>query len=101
MLKIEDKNYTVKFTIDRIKRIERALGQSFVAMVRASDGFPSIENLCVTVAYGLQDEDGNFIPFDEGNYLVEKAIVELGYNPILAEMEKALERDCPFFFQAV
>lgn len=101
MLKCDEKNYTVKFSIDRIKRIEAAMDQSFVALIRKTGGYPSINDLCVMVGFGLQDADGKTVPYDKASAIVEQMIVNEGYNKVLQEMEKAIENDCPFFFLGV
>lgn len=101
MLKCDKKTYTVKYTIDRIKRIETALGRSFIAMIRQTGGYPAITDLCVIVGFGLQDADGNTVPYEKAADIVEKMIIDEGYNKVLQEMEKAIENDCPFFFQGV
>lgn len=101
MIEVEGKNYTLKYNIGRIEMIESATGIPTMAELNKNSGMFSIRSLKTYFAYGLK-EDGSdiFVPTKRAMDIADALIVAEGYPKMCGLVVQALERDCPFFFQA-
>lgn len=101
MIEIEGKNYVLKYNISRIEMIENSTGKSVLANIRANSGMLSITSLKHYFAYGLKEEGSDvFYPTKKALDIAEQLILRDGYTAVCGVVMEALERDCPFFFQA-
>lgn len=100
MLTHDDKNYEIKLNLRVIKQIEGVLEKGIMAVLRESNGMLSINDLTTIAGYGLYNEDGNRISPAQGIDIAEQFLIEKGYAELITLVVEALERDCPFFFQA-
>lgn len=101
MIEIDGKNYVLKYNIGRIEMIENSTGKSVLADIRVNGGILSIASLKVYFAYGLKEEGSDvFYPTKKALDIAEQLILRDGYTAVCGIVMEALERDCPFFFQA-
>ena len=101
MIEIDGKNYVLKYNIGRIQMIENRTGKSVLADIRVNSGMLSIASLKVYFAYGLKEEGSDvFYPTKKALDIAEQLILRDGYTAVCGIVMEALERDCPFFFQA-
>ena len=101
MITIDDKNYELKYNIQRIGLIEAATGTSVMATMQKNGGMLSINEYELYFAYALKEEGSElFVTPKKGMELAEKHLLEKGYAEAVAYVLEAIQRDCPFFFQA-
>lgn len=93
-------NYEIKLNIKTIKQIEQALGKGIISIIQASNGMLSIAELTTIAGYGMHNSAGNRISPVQGVEIAEAYLMEHGYAELITIVIKAIERDCPFFFQA-
>lgn len=100
-MKIGTKKYELKYSIQRINMIEAATGVPVMASMQKNGGMLGIAEYETYFAYALKEEGSDtFVPFKEARELAKKYLVERGYAEAITEVIEAIERDCPFFFQA-
>jgi hypothetical protein len=103
MLEIAGKAYELTYSLKRIEMIEAATGKPLMAELKGNGGFLSISTLKMYFAYALKcQDDNNYVKIKEGIELAEKLIEDetAGYVSLNVMVLEALQRDCPFFFQA-
>lgn len=101
MFVINDKEYELKYTLKKVETIESVLGEPLMAVLVKNNGMMSISTLKTYIAYGLKDvENGTHLSSQHGMQCAEKIFESHGYAEVSAEVIGALERDCPFLFQA-
>lgn len=100
MLEINGKTYELKYTVGRIRMIEDTLGISLMATMVNANGMLSISQLCTCVAFGLREMGKNYVDFNEGIKIADELLEKKGYANITTTVIEAVQRDCPFFFQA-
>lgn len=97
-LEKNEKEYILKYDINRVRMIENTLKKPLFQMVR-SGGF-SVNELIVLVGYGLMEKDTykRMQPKD-GIKFAEQLLERKGSYLQLSEMvADAIENDCGFFF---
>lgn len=101
MIEFNGKNYVLKYNIGRIEMIEASTGRPVLAEFNQNKGMLSIASLKLYFAYGLK-EDGAaaFVPTREATEIAQRLIESEGYAKVCGLVVGAIERDCPFFFQA-
>lgn len=99
MIEINDKKYEIKLNLKAVKQIETVLNKGLMAILKDTGGMLSIDQLITIAGYGLFNEDGNKVSPTQGTELAEEFLLHKGYAELINEVVKALERDCPFFFQ--
>lgn len=101
MFVINDKEYELKYTLKKVETIETVLGEPLMAVLVKNNGMMSISNLKTYIAYGLKDvENGTHISPQHGMQCVDKLFESHSYTELTGAVITALERDCPFLFQA-
>ena len=100
MLEIDGKTYELKYTVGRIRMIEDTLGISLMSTMVNSKGMLTISQLCNFIAFGLKEAGKDYIDFNEGMKIADKLLEEKGYVNLNVMVIEAVQRDCPFFFQA-
>ena len=96
MLEIAGKAYELTYSLKRIEMIEAATGKPLMAELKGNGGFLSISTLKMYFAYALKcQDDNNYVKIKEG---IEDETA--GYVSLNVMVLEALQRDCPFFFQA-
>lgn len=100
MFKIDEKNYELKYNINRIKTIEQVTGDSIMATLQRNKGMLSLQDLCTMFAYGLKEAGSDhFVAPKKAMEMAEKLIEEDGYVSINMAVIEKLQEDCPFFFR--
>lgn len=100
MLEINGKTYELKYTTGRVRMIEDTLGISLMATMVNSKGMLTISQLCNFIAFGLKEAGGGYIDVNTGLKTADKLLEEKGYVNLNVMVIEAIEKDCPFFFQA-
>lgn len=100
MMTINGKQYDFKFSIARVQMIEKACGAGLMETLVRSNGMLPVQMLLSCVAFGLLGEDGIYIAAKHGMEQAERMVEERGYQTVDMLVVDALQRDCPFFFQA-
>ena len=101
MLEINGKIYEFKYTVGRIRMIEDTLGISLMETMVNSKGMLSISKICNFIAFGLKEKGKEgYVDFNEGMKIADELLEEKGYANITTTVIEAIQRDCPFFFQA-
>ena len=89
MIEYDKKKYELKYNLKRVEMIENTTGMPTLAEMQKNRGILSITNLKTYFAFGLKEAGSDtFVIQSEGYIAVNGVVLE------------ALERDCPFFFQA-
>lgn len=93
-------NYKLRYDIDRIQIIETLIKKPLVAVMQ--QGALSINELMILISYGAIKENANaYEPPKKAMLMVKEMLREAGSYGTLSDLvSEALERDCPFFFQA-
>lgn len=96
---VEEKNYEIKYTINRVQMYERASKMPIMASFAKNDGSFSVSELVSLVSYGLKrtDKEG-FLPLNKATEIATGLIEENGYVRVYQEVITTLQRDCGFFF---
>ena len=101
MLEINGKTYELKYNVGRIRIIEDTLGISLMETMVNSKGILSISKLCNFIAFGLKEKGKEgYIDFNEGMKIADELLEKKGYTNLNLMVIEAVQRDCPFFFQA-
>ena len=100
MLEINGKTYELKYTVGRIRMIEDTLGISLMSTMVNSKGMLSISQLCNFIAFGLKENGKDYVDFNKGMKIADELLEKKGYANITTTVIEAIQRDCPFFFQA-
>ena len=101
LLKIGEKEYELKYSLKRVETIESTTGTPLMASITSSRGMMPLTLLKSCFCYGLKEPGSDsFIPLPSGQVLFEQALTEHGYAGLVSVIIEALQRDCPFFFQA-
>lgn len=101
MIEIDKKNYVLKYSIGRIELIENATGVPTLAEIGKNNGMFSIRALKTYFAYELKEDGAEvFVPTKKAMEIADALILSEGYPKVCGLVLEALERDCPFFFQA-
>lgn len=101
MIEYKKHNYELKYNIKRVRMIEEATGKPTLDIIRTNKGMLTINELIIYTAYGLieQGED-SFVKPRDGLNMAEGMIETLGYPKMIEAVLEAIQRDCPFLFQA-
>ena len=98
---IEDKEYNIEFTQNRIEAIENNLNRSTLDIMYRSNGLMTLKELKTFAGYGLKRTGATaFVNPAQGLKIAEKLLEVNGYTKLLEEVTNAVERDCGFFFRA-
>lgn len=101
MVEINGKSYELKYSLQRVELIENATGTSIMAMFQKNNGLMSINELKIYFGYGLKEEGSDiFVNPKKAIDIAEELIEKEGYTEVVTNIMNALQRDCPFFFQA-
>lgn len=100
MITVNGKEYDLKFNIARVQLIEKACGAGVMETLVRSNGMMPLQLLLSCVAFGLLGEDGIYIAVKHGMEHAQRMVEEQGYQAVDMMVVDALQRDCPFFFQA-
>lgn len=101
MIEYGGKNYVLKYNMKRIEMIESVTNMPTMADLRRTGGMIGLASLKAYIAYGIKEEGADaFLKPKKGLELAESIIESIGYADTCATVLEALERDCPFFFQA-
>lgn len=101
MFKIEENDYELKYDLKRIELIEQATGTSMMSAIASTRGMMGILQLKNCFCYGLKSAGSDtFVQGKKAAELFEKALTEHGYAGVVEIVIDAIQRDCPFFFQA-
>ncbi len=100
MIEYEGQKYELKYSLKRISIIENAIKKPIMSVVQ--NGFLTITELTACLAYGMKKEGADaFLNPRKATEIVEQLLEEDGgYLTLINEVAGALQRDCPFFFQA-
>lgn len=102
MIEIRDKVYELKYNLKRVEMIESSTGVSVMALLQKNGGMFALTDLKTYFALGLKEVGSDvFVKPKEGMDIAEELIERDGYVSADSLVLEALERDCPFFFQAV
>ena len=97
MIEFKEKQYSLKFNLGILDKIERALGQSVMSIVL--QGTMTFYQYFTCFGFALFNADGNKVDFEQGYELAQEYIQFKGYTPAVQEMMVAMNEDCPFLFQ--
>ncbi len=101
MIEYGNKKYVLKYNMKRIEMIESVTSMPTLAGLRRTGGMFGLADLKAYITYGIKEEGADvFLKPREAAELAESLIEENGYAEVCAIVLEALERDCPFFFQA-
>jgi len=101
MFEVEGIEYELKFNMNRIELIEKALGTSVMAIATTQNAMLSIGQIKTFLAYGTKESgDDKFLKAKPAMDMAEKLLEANGYTPVVNLILTQLEEDCPFFFQA-
>lgn len=101
MFTIEDKEYDIEFTQNRIEAIENNLNRSALDIIHRSNGLMTLKELKTFTGYGLKQTGATaFVNPAQGMKIAEKLLEVNGYTKLLEAVINAVERDCGFFFRA-
>lgn len=100
MIEYNKEKYDFKYTILRIEKIEKQMGQPLLSVLINNKGVVSISDLRALYVHGLRKEDGSYAGEKVANESFEKVMEKIGYAEILEQIANAIQRDCPFFFPA-
>ena len=101
MIEYGGKNYVLKFNMKRIEMIESVTSMPTLAGLRRTGGMFGLTDLKAYITYGIKEDGADvFVRPKEAAEIAESLIKENGYAEVCAIVLEALERDCPFFFQA-
>ena len=101
MFEINGKTYVLKYNMKRIEMIENVTRMPTLAELQRTNGMLGISSLKAYLSYGLKEEGTDvFVKPKEGMQMAEVLIESEGYASVCGVVVEAIERDCPFFFQA-
>lgn len=100
MLEINGKTYELKYTVGRVRMIEDTLGISLMSTMVNANGMLSISQLCNFIAFGLKENGKDYVNFNKGMKIADELLEKKGYANLNVMVIEAVQRDCPFFFQA-
>lgn len=103
MFEYKEKQYELKFTIGRLKLIERAAdGKSAMAQLAADDnGMMSLAACERFFSFGLKEAGSDtFCTPQKGAEVCDDMITEQGYSYVIRLIQESLYHDCPFLFRA-
>ena len=101
MFEIDGKTYELKYNLKRIEMIENATGSPTMAEMQKNKGMLGISQLKTYVAFGLKEQCADtLVDVKKGMKMAEALLENEGYIAVNGAVLTALERDCPFFFQA-
>ncbi len=100
-MELKGQTYELRYDMNAIEVIEEATGTPLMVNLGKNSALISLRDLKLFVAYGLKDSDGSAVEQEKAIDIASKLIQEKGYTEICTWVYSAIERDCPFFFQAV
>ena len=101
MIEYNKKSYELKYSINRIEKIEAVTEMPTLAELKRTGGMLGLASLKAYFAYGLKEEGADvFVMPKPAMEICESLIETEGYSEVLGMVLEALERDCPFFFRA-
>lgn len=101
MFEVDGVEYDIKFNVNRIELIEKALGTSIMAIATMQGSMFSITQLKTLLAYSVKESGSDvFLKPRVAMEMAENLIVNNGYVNVVNLVSAQLEEDCPFFFQA-
>jgi len=103
MFTYKDKQYELKFTIGRLKLIERAAdGKSAMSQLAASEnGMMSLASCERFFSFGLKEAGSDsFCTPQKGAEVCDDLIQDEGYSHVIRLIQETLYHDCPFLFRA-
>lgn len=101
MIEYNNKNYVLKYSQQRVELIENATKTPIMANLVVNKAMLTLSELKTYFAYGLKEEGSDiFVPTKQALKIADDLIEIEGYTAVLGAVMEALERDCPFFFQA-
>lgn len=100
MFEIDGKLYELKYNIRVIEQIESVTKQGIVAAIRQTEGVLSVTNLKVYFGFALHNDEGNKVSPEQGMKLAVDLMESEGFMKVNQAVITAIDRDCPFLFQA-
>lgn len=100
MFTFNDQEYDLRYSIKRVEQIEAVIGKPIMASVVQNNAMLSIAEAKSMIAYGMVTSEGAHIAPAQGMKMAEALLEQQGYANVIGLIIEALERDCPFFFQA-
>lgn len=99
-MELSGKRYELKYSLGRMERIEQAMKRPIAAALQAG-GLLSIQDLKIAIGMAMKEEDANaYVAPQKGLDLAEQLLEQEGYAKAIQTVLLAMQRDCPFFFQA-
>ncbi|CAK7060704.1 MAG: hypothetical protein EUB_03481 [Eubacterium sp.] len=99
-LEFAGKQYSLRFNIRRLQQIEQTTKTSTAATLTLNMGMLGIQELIIYFAFGLADQDGEYIKPSKGMNYAEEMIQKDGYAAVNMMVVEALQKDCGFLFQS-
>jgi hypothetical protein len=103
MFTLNDKEYEIKLTLQRVANIEKAIGgEAFNHALLANDGVMSLTVIMAVFAYGVIEVGANATVAPQlGRQICEQYLNENGYVSAVNLIHEAAIRDVGFLFRAV
>lgn len=101
VLNFDGKEYVLKYNMKRIEMIEEITDMPTLAEMNRTKGMLGIKSLRTYFTMALKESGSDsFVKPKLASEIFEGSVEAIGYQSILGFVLYALERDCPFFFQA-
>ena len=100
MIEYNNKKYSLKYTVPRVEKIEKEVGKPLLSILINNKGVVSITDLRTLFIHGLRKEDGSYAGEKIESESFMPVLKRIGYALLLEQIVEAIQRDCPFFFQA-
>ena len=101
MIKIDGKEYELKYNLKRIRLIEEDTGKSAIEMLvgRNKSGLMMVSDMAAFFKYGVKEAGADaFLPPKQGEDLFEQYLIEAGWGDVSLAIQNQLQHDVPFMF---
>lgn len=100
IITLNEKKYELKFSIGRVKLIEKRIGGSLLSEIVKTNGVLSLETLESCITYGLKKVDTvGYLPMQNAMKLAEEYMEAEGYSKAIADVTNQISEDLPFLFR--
>lgn len=101
MIEFNGNEYELRYPLGRIEIIETVTKESFMAVLTQSNMMLTIKQLRTYFSYGLRKVGGNgHLEPKKAMEIFDQVLPDIGYTNLLGMVLEAIQKDCPFFFQA-
>ncbi|HFH8632078.1 TPA: hypothetical protein ACGNRF_001388 [Streptococcus agalactiae] len=98
IIKVDEKQYELKYNEKTIENIEAITGKAFMSIIMSDKGMLSLTAMRQYFSNALYAVEGGRVSAEQGSIVFEKVLNAKGFAYVNMLIITTIQRDCPFFF---